>query len=329
MCGFGGGEIPGSRRGYTDGVENVSRISQEIDASVSEILDLWRKARDGASGEERYPELVEGIERLIGVFTEFLRSPESTDTFNRGGATRALVGELADCQHELGRDAVGVIDDFMALRRSIWTLVEERFDFSELGGGEAAAFFGKLMEASDWVTEAGLSAFDAIVREKMEEALGQAAATDLLTGLPDRDLLSRLLLPRAIGDNDRLSVMVFDVAGFSESVAAGQVAHAREVISLLTSIILDALPEDAVCARFGDDEICAALPGSGSEDAYQFAEKVIEELEGGSGDFQVDVGISEYPIHGSDAGELVTEMLKALRMAKRVGGGGIVVAHQQ
>ena len=308
---------------------DISRISEEISSNAPEIRDLWKQERDGASGEERYPELVGGIERLIVVFTEFLTSPESTETFSRGGATRVLVGELASYQHELGRDAVGVIEDFMALRRSIWRFVQGKLNLSELGGGEVAAFTGKMMEASDWVTEAGLAAFDAIVREEMREALGQAAATDLLTGLPDRDLLSRLLLPKAMQENERLAVMVFDVAGFSESVAAGEVAYAREAISHLSETIVSTMPEGSTCGRFGDDEICAFVPGAGSEDAYQLAEKVIEELGGGPGDFQVDVGISEYPTHGSGAGELVNEMLKALKMAKRVGGSGIVVAHHR
>ena len=51
-------------------------------------------------------------------------------------------------------------------------------------------------------------------------------------------------------------------------------------------------------------------------------------LAGGDGNgFEVDVGVAEYPAHGTDAEELMGETLKALKMAKRVGGSGIVVAH--
>src|SRR5215211_6386882 len=147
----------------------------------------------------------------ILAFIEFLQSPESVETFSRGGAIRALVGEIAESQHELDRDAVGVIEDFATLRRCIWRSIERGVDLSGLDGDEVARFFLKLMQASDWVTEAGLDAFDAIVRREMEQALGRAEATDLLTGLPDRDLFHRLLLPQAIATNDRLSVAVFDV----------------------------------------------------------------------------------------------------------------------
>src|SRR5918998_3031913 len=133
---------------------------------------------------------------------------------------------MAENQHELGREAVGVIEDFAALRRCIWRTVEKGVDLPALGGGEVSAFFLKLMQASDWVTEAGLEAFDTIVRREMEQALGRAAATDLVTGLPDRDQFNRLILPRAVASHELFCVAIFDVADFTETVAAGRVKRA-------------------------------------------------------------------------------------------------------
>ena len=106
----------------------------------------------------------------------------------------------------------------------------------------------------------------------------------------------------------------------------GRVDHARRVVYKLAEAVQEAVPEDAVCARFGDDEISAILPNVGSEDAYRVAEEVLERLARDPGDFEVDVGVVEYPANGASAGELMTETLKALKMAKRVGGSGIVVA---
>jgi diguanylate cyclase (GGDEF)-like protein len=267
------------------------------------------------------------MEALISVFIEFLRSPESVETFSRGGAIRTLVGEIAESQHELGRDAVGVIEDFAVLRRCIWRTVEKGVDLSDLDGGEVARFFLKLMQASDWVTEAGLEAFDTIVRREMEQALGRAEATDLVTGLPDRDQFQRLLLPRAVASHDRFSVAVFDVAHFTETVAAGKVERAREVVRRLADVVQEAAPEGTVCVRFGDDEICAILPDESSEGAYRMAERVLQDLAGDPEAFEVDVGVAEYPTHGASVEDLMGETLKALKMAKRVGGSGIVVAH--
>jgi diguanylate cyclase (GGDEF)-like protein len=308
-------------------VESTSHIPDRIGQGLPSIVASWQEARRGDAEDGAYSRLTAAMEQLVSVFIEFLRSPESVETFSRGGAVRGLGAEIAEAQHELGRDAVGVIEDFAVLRRCIWRSVEKGVDLAALGGGEVAAFFLKLMQASDWVTEAGLEAFDAIVRREMEQALGRAAATDLVTGLPDRDQFNRLLLPRAVATHDRFSVAIFDVAHFTETVAAGEVERARQVLRRLADVVREAAPEDAVYARFGDDEISVILPAQGSEAAYRVAESVLERLaeDGGEG-FEVDVGVAEYPAHGTDAEELMGESLKALKMAKRVGGSGIVVA---
>ena len=304
----------------------TSRIPDRIREDLPVIIASWAEDRRGDVEDGAYGRLVAGMEALISVFIDFLQSPESVETFSRGGAIRALVGDIAESQHELGRDAVGVIEDFAVLRRCIWRTVEKGVDLSGLDGGEVARFFLKLMQASDWVTEAGLEAFDAIVQREMEQALGRAEATDLVTGLPDRDQFHRLLLPRAIATHDRFSVAVFDVAHFTETVAAGKVEQAREIVRRLADAVQGAAAEGGVCARFGDDEICVILPDEGSEGAYRMAERVLEELAGDPDPFEVDAGVAEYPAHGASIEDLMGETLKALKMAKRVGGSGIVVA---
>jgi diguanylate cyclase (GGDEF)-like protein len=306
-------------------VEDVAGIAEEIRVGVPEILGMWREARGSAADEDSY--LVESIGRILVVFTEFLRSPSPLEGFSREGATRALVKEISSHQHQMGRDAVGVIEDYAALRRCVWRFVEERVDLSKLDGGEVSRFFVKLMQASDWVTEAGLQAFDEIVHRNMESALGRAAATDLLTGLPDRDLFNRQILPRAIEEHDRVALLVFDIADFSQTVAEGEIVRAREALLRLADTVGEAVPEGAVRARFGDDEICAILPGMSVEDAYRLAEKVLLRLAENTEDVRADVGVAGYPEHGSDAGEVVAAAFKALKTAKRVGGSGIVVAH--
>lgn len=306
-------------------MDGTSLIAGQIQSSTPEILAIWRRSR--ISELDNDPSgLLDCMEKLVGVFNEFLQSPDTVDTFSRAGGTRLLVREIAGCQHEMGRDAVGVIEDFSALRRAIWSSLEGRLDVSALEGDEVARFFVKLMQASDWVTEAALKAFDDIVRDEMSEALGQAAATDLLTGLPDRDMFNRFLLPRAIEEHQRFSIAVFDVARFSETVAVGELERAREAVRHLSETVCKAVPESSACVRFGDDEICAILPGLDSEEAYQTAERVLERLLEDDIGFEVDVGVAEYPANGADIDRLIHETFEALNMAKRVGGSGIVVA---
>ena len=306
-------------------MDGAPRISDRITEDLAGILSCWEKGR-GRLDDDARVRMVARMEQLVTAFVAFLHSPETVDTFSRGGASRALVAGIAETQHGVGRDAVGVIEDYMALRRCIWRSVEEGVDLSGIPGGVVARFFAKLMQASDWATETGLEAYEAIVRREMEQALGRAATTDLVTGLPNRDQLNRLLLPQAVASNERFSVAVFDVADFTETVAAGRVKRARRVLRRLAEAVQESTPKGSVHARFGDDEVCVILPGEGSEGAYRVAERVLKLLANDPADFEVDVGVAEYPVHGASPGELMGETLKALKMAKRVGGSGIVVA---
>src|SRR5215207_6455447 len=305
-------------------MENTSSIPDLISEDVAGIVACWQARRRGDNEDGVYDRMLAGMEELVFVFVGFLRSTETVETFSRGGATRALVHRIAEHQHDLGR--VGVIEDFSVLRRCIWSSVEAGVDLGGLHGAEVSGYFAKLMQASDWLTETGLEAFDAIVRREMEQALGRAAATDLVTGLPDRDQLNRLLLPRAIDSYGRFSVAVFDVADFTETVAAGKIKRARKVLRTLAEAVQESSPQGSIFARFGDDEVCVILPGENGEGGYRLAERVLRRLAEGMADFEVDVGVAEYPVHGIGPGELMGETLKALKMAKRVGGSGIVVA---
>lgn len=263
---------------------------------------------------------------MLDLFSEFLRSPEPLEEFSREGATRSLVARLSATQRDAGRDAVGVIEDYAALRRCVWRFVEGRTDLSTLDGGEVARFFVKLMQAADWVTERGVEEFERIAQEQMESDLGRATATDLLTGLPDRELFYRQLLPQAIQEHDRLALVVFDLVDFSGTVAAGDVPRAREALLGLAEAVRKGVPEGSTRARFGDDEICVFLPSATAEEAYSMAEAVLEVLSRSSESLRADAGIAGYPEHAGSAGELVASVLRALKTAKRVGGGGIVVA---
>lgn len=311
-------------------MESASRIPEEIRGGTPEILARWRTDRLEDAEAEAAGRLEKGMERLVEVFASFLQSPDSVETFTQGGKIRALVREISGCQHDLGRDAVGIIEDFAVLRRAVWRSVESSVDLHELDGAEVARFFTKMLQASDWVTEAGLEAFEATVREEMQEAVGEAAATDLLTGLPDRELFNRVLLPQAVDAHERFSLAIFDIADFSDTLAEGEIDRARDALRSLAEAVAGAVagaaPEKATCVRFGDDEICALLPGLGSEGAYQVSERVQESLAAVGLGFEVDVGVAEYPVHGADAGKLVQAALEATSMAKRVGGSGIIVA---
>ena len=305
-------------------VRDAAGIARGLKTGTPEVLAAWRRDRgvDGEAGVR----LAEEVGRLIDVFAEFLLSPEPLEGFSREGSTRAMVAKISTLQHDLGRDAIGVIEDYAELRRCVWRFVEGRTDLSKLDGGEVARFLVKLMQAADWVTERGLAEFEEIVREKMEGELGRATATDLLTGLPDRELFNRHILPQALEEHDRLALVVFDLAAFSETLAGGNLPRARAALLGLVEAVEGAAPEGALKARFGDDEICVLLPAQNPEEAYAVAESVLEGLARSPEGLRADAGVAGYPEHGSTPGEIVASVQWALKTAKRVGGGGIVIA---
>ena len=305
-------------------MRDAAGIGEGLRAGGPEVLEAWRRDRgvDGEAGTR----LVEEVGRILDVFAEFLQSPEPLEGFSREGATRAMVARISAIQHELGRDAVGVIEDYASLRRSVWRFVEGRTDLSALDGGEVARFFAKLIQAADWVTERGLAEFEEIVRKQMESDLGRATATDLLTGLPDRELFNQRILPQALEEHDRLALVVFDLAGFSGTVAGGNLPRAREALLGLTEAVENGAPEGALRARFGDDEVCVLLPATSPEEAYAMAEAVLENLAQSAEGLRADVGVAVYPDHGEGPDELLASVLWAVKTAQRVGGGGIVIA---
>jgi diguanylate cyclase (GGDEF)-like protein len=303
-------------------LRDAEGIAGGVRAGAPEILACWKEAR----GEDAGP-LIEGMGRLLGAFAEFLSDPEPLEGFGREGATRSLVREISALQHEAGRDAVGVMEDYAALRRCVWRYVEGGVDLGSKSGAEVARFFVKLMQAADWATEKALEEHDEISRRAMEILIVEAEATDLLTGLPDRDLFQSKLLPEALAAHDRAALIVFDLARFSETLASAGAAQARTFLVRLADIVGEAAPGGAVRVRFGDDEIAALIPGATAEEAYAVAERAMALLVEGTEGIQADAGVAAYPGHADDAGGLVAAAVGALSTAKRVGGSGIVIAH--
>ncbi|HET6689089.1 MAG TPA: hypothetical protein VFG82_06930, partial [Rubrobacter sp.] len=93
-------------------MENASRIPDRINEDIANIVACWQARRRGDIEDGIYDRMLAGMEELVSVFVGFLRSTETVETFSRGGATRAMVHRIAEYQHDLGRDAVGVIEDF-------------------------------------------------------------------------------------------------------------------------------------------------------------------------------------------------------------------------
>ena len=87
--------MPYDGGGYTEDVDNASRIPVRISEDVAGILACWQASRGSGAGEDgAYDRMLAGMEDLVGTFVAFLRTTETVETFSRGGATRALVHRI-------------------------------------------------------------------------------------------------------------------------------------------------------------------------------------------------------------------------------------------
>jgi diguanylate cyclase (GGDEF)-like protein/PAS domain S-box-containing protein len=165
-----------------------------------------------------------------------------------------------------------------------------------------------------------------------EEQARHLAFHDVLTGLPNRHLLSERLsfLLRDAGRNDRwLAVCYLDLDGFK--AVNDTLGHdAGDALLRATANRLSAnVRGNDVVARIGGDEFVLVLNQlSGLYDERHALNRLLHAFESpialpGGGEVQVgiSIGVAMYPRHGRDVGTLITCADRAMLAGKRAGKG--------
>ncbi|MGH9888902.1 MAG: putative bifunctional diguanylate cyclase/phosphodiesterase, partial [bacterium] len=168
----------------------------------------------------------------------------------------------------------------------------------------------------------------AALRES-EEQLRHQAFHDALTGLPNRALLNdrlALALAHAHRNLSRLAVMFLDIDRFK--LINDSLGHSLgdELLQQVSARLSHALREGDTLARLGGDEFILLLPGLGEDAAAaKVARKLLValrqpfHLDGRELFVSASVGISLYPLDGSDAETLVKNADVAMYRAKEQG----------
>ncbi len=168
----------------------------------------------------------------------------------------------------------------------------------------------------------------AALRES-EEQLRHQAFHDALTGLPNRALMNDRLaiaLAHAHRNLSRLAVMFLDVDRFK--LINDSLGHSvgDELLRQVASRLASSLREGDTLARLGGDEFIILLPGLGEDTAAaKLAGKLLValrqpfHLEGRELFLSASIGISLYPLDGSDAETLVKNADVAMYRAKEQG----------
>ncbi len=173
-------------------------------------------------------------------------------------------------------------------------------------------------------------------RERSERRLREIAATDMLTGLPNRNLLEETfdrLLAASSQDGEPLSILLMDLDHFKDiNDAYGHAAGDRALVEFARRLRSELRDRDFLC-RFGGEEFLAVLPGTSKEVARQVAERLrlawreqpAQWGEGADvGSHSVSVGIASVGGDGTDLDTLLRSADQRLYRAKAEGRDRIV-----
>lgn len=179
-----------------------------------------------------------------------------------------------------------------------------------------------------------LDAVNETLREQNEE-LGRLSASDSLTGLSNRRILTQRMseeLLRSQRQNHVFSVVMLDVDHFKKYNDAHGHPAGDEVLKRLANILRTCTRAGDCTARYGGEEFAVLLSGKGAEPALELAERIrqrVAQEEFPAGKITISAGIAEFPHHGHTAEALISSADEALYEAKREGRNRVACARRK
>src|SRR5712692_1984720 len=169
-----------------------------------------------------------------------------------------------------------------------------------------------------------LDAANETLRRKNEE-LERLSVTDGLTGLYNRRRLMETLTDEA-RRSQRLkhtfAVLMVDVDHFKKYNDSFGHQAGDAVLTKIAGLLREATREVDFVARYGGEEFLILLPETGMGEALDIAERIRTRIAAEVFDgrhMTVSIGVSEFPLHGENADQVVGAADEALYEAKREG----------
>lgn len=192
--------------------------------------------------------------------------------------------------------------------------------------------FGNIVACSLVLT--GLTYAYEYAREQAEEQLRELAATDALTGLPNRKRL-REVLEHVAEQSRRLgtgfSLLGMDLDHFKSINDRYGHDAGDQVLCRLADILKGRLRSIDTPARWGGEEFFVLLPATDAPGARHIAEAIRAELartpvevEGEAIRVTISIGIAEFPADGDAVSELLVCADRRLYAAKEAGRNRVV-----
>ena len=184
----------------------------------------------------------------------------------------------------------------------------------------------------------GATEFTAVVRDitdraRLMELLKKQAATDALTGLPNRRECLEFV-EKLLGTHDGLSVFILDIDFFKEINDSHGHDSGDEVLRMLANVGASMILEPNLFARWGGEEFVAVLPGADENLARMIADQLRQRFERQDFEhtwrvkpipFTVSIGVATRGANEGDVDALIKRADRALYRAKRSGRNRVEV----
>ena len=180
---------------------------------------------------------------------------------------------------------------------------------------------------------------DITERKQSEERVQRLEQYDVLTGLPNRALLSDRLqqaLSNAKREQSNFAMMFIDIDNFKQINDTLGHAIGDKLLASSAERMHLCMRESDTLSRIGWDEFVVLLPNAESEhDANIVAEKIRQfidipfDLENNTLNVTVSIGVAMYPDHGENEIELSKNADRAMYYAKQHGKNTVMVYHDK
>ncbi len=146
---------------------------------------------------------------------------------------------------------------------------------------------------------------------------------DQLTGLPNRNLFYEEIDKLITFDSNKFSCMMMDLNDFKMINDTFGHAEGDHVLQIVAQRINRVLPNNAIAARLGGDELAVVLPSTQAQDSFFIARAIQDELvkDISCGNYSlvigISIGIAEYPKDGDTRKSIMKSADIAMYHAKR------------
>lgn len=175
----------------------------------------------------------------------------------------------------------------------------------------------------------------AIENDILTHRIEKLEIKDVLTGLYNEPFISSRLeeeIKRAITYQRPCAFILLDIDNFSKFYSVFGSLQAEATLKKVSSILRDSVTEIDRVARTGDNEFAILLPEKNKRQAQETAENIRKKIEFIFSEEQnafkritISAGVSENPIDGIEAAELISKAKELLKLAKKQGKNRISV----